>query len=30
MQRLIFTEDVSPEKLKYLVRIGSYPVVYVS
>lgn len=30
MQRLIFTEDVSPEKLKYLVSIGSYPVVYVS
>lgn len=30
MQRLIFTEDVSPEKLKYLVSIGSYPVVYAS
>ena len=30
MQRLIFTEDVSPEKLNYLVSLGSYPVVYVS
>lgn len=28
MERLIFTKDVSPEMLKYLINIGSLPVVY--
>lgn len=28
MDRLIFTKDVSPEMLKYLISIGSLPVVY--
>lgn len=28
MERLIFTKDVSPEMLKYLINIGNLPVVY--
>lgn len=28
MEKLIFTKDVSPEMLKYLINIGSLPVIY--